>query len=35
MLMERKEKTLTATKQFKKGLIMTNGYMYTISADLN
>ena len=30
-----KEKTLTATKQFKKGLIMTNGYMYTISADLN
>ena len=33
--MEHKEKTLTATKQFKKGLIMTNGYMYTISADLN
>jgi len=29
------EKTLTATKQFKKGLIMTDGYMYTISADLN
>lgn len=29
------EKTLTATKQFKKGLIMTNGYIYTISADLN
>ena len=29
------EKTLTATKQFKKGLIMPNGYIYTISADLN
>lgn len=29
------EKTLTATKQFKKGLIMTDGYIYTISADLN
>ena len=29
------EKTLTATKQFKKSLIMTDGYMYTISADLN
>lgn len=29
------EKTLTATKQFKKGLIVTDGYMYTISADLN
>ena len=29
------EKTLTATKQFKKGLIMPDGYMYTISADLN
>jgi hypothetical protein len=30
-----KEKTLTATKQFKKGLIINDGYMYTISADLN
>ena len=29
------EKTLTATKQFKKSLIMTDGYIYTISADLN
>lgn len=29
------EKTLTATKQFKKGLEMTDGYIYTISADLN
>ena len=29
------EKTLTATKQFKKGLIVTDGYMYTISAGLN
>lgn len=29
------EKTLTATKQFKTGLIMTDGYIYTISADLN
>ena len=29
------EKTLTATKQFKKSLIMPEGCIYTISADLN
>jgi hypothetical protein len=28
------EKTLTATKQFNKGIIMNDGFMYTISAAL-
>ena len=29
------EKTLTATKQFNRGISINDGYMYTISADLN